>query len=296
MPIVLITGGNSGIGLGAAQSLAKDSKNTIIIAARSLEKNKFAVDSIKKSSGNQNITSHQLDLSSLDSVSKFAKMIKNEYPSIDSLVCNAGILLPKYQKSVDGYEKTFATNHLGHFLLINMLLPILKGDNPHLVIVSSFTINPKNFSGLKYPNLTTGLDQVMFKEETADFNAQISYTNSKLLNALTGTFLSRNDQIRGNVSVSVYDPGYVVTDIMREGNNFERFMVSKFWPFVMKPFWSKVSTIEVSGGYLSKLAIEGENGVYYSCTKKEEIADRAKDIQLQDSVWNQSLELVKGYL
>ena len=98
----------------------------VILACRSMERGETAAVEVRKRSGNDNAVFIQLDLASLDSVRKFAAKILEEEPRIDILINNAGMISTTYRESEDGYESTFAVNHLGHFLLTNLLLDRLK--------------------------------------------------------------------------------------------------------------------------------------------------------------------------
>ena len=122
---VIITGGNTGIGLETAVDLAKRNAR-VILACRSVERGETAAVEVRKRSGNDNAVFFQLDLASLDSVRKFAANILEEEPRIDILINNAGVINSTYRESENGYESTFAVNHLGHFLLTNLLLDRLK--------------------------------------------------------------------------------------------------------------------------------------------------------------------------
>ena len=134
---VIITGANTGIGLETAVDLAKRNAR-VILACRSVERGETAAVEVRKRSGNDNVVFVQLDLASLDSVRKFATKILEEEPRIDILINNVGILSPSFTKTADGIEATFAVNHLGHFLLTNLLLDRIKeAPSARIVNVSS---------------------------------------------------------------------------------------------------------------------------------------------------------------
>ena len=122
---VIITGANTGIGLETAVDLAKRNAR-VILACRSVERGEKAAVEVRKRSGNDNVVFRQLDLASLDSVRKFSDKILEEEPRIDILINNAGLYNSSYLETIDGFEMTFAVNHLGHFLLTNLLLDRLK--------------------------------------------------------------------------------------------------------------------------------------------------------------------------
>ena len=122
----IITGANTGIGLETAVDLAKRNAR-VILACRSVERGETAAIEVRKRSGNDDVVFVQLDLASLDSVRKFAAKILEEEPRIDTLINNAGVMaLPERKLTQDGFEMQFGTNHLGHFLLTNLLLDRIK--------------------------------------------------------------------------------------------------------------------------------------------------------------------------
>ena len=128
----------------------------MIIASRDHAKSMEAVRSIISASGNSNVAAMDLNLGSLDSVRRFEKdFAARALPPIGAIVCNAGIqVISGVTYNDDGYETTFAVNHLGHFLLVNLLLQHLS-DQARIVVVSSGTHNPDQFTGMPKPDYTT---------------------------------------------------------------------------------------------------------------------------------------------
>jgi NAD(P)-dependent dehydrogenase (short-subunit alcohol dehydrogenase family) len=131
--IVLITGGNAGIGKATATGLAKLGAR-VVIACRSRERGEAAVNDIKKESGNPNVELLLVDLASQGSVRRAAHEFKERFKRLDVLINNAGVFLPKRELTEDGIEKTFATNYLGHFLLTHLLLDTLKQSAPSRIV------------------------------------------------------------------------------------------------------------------------------------------------------------------
>ena len=129
---VVITGGNTGIGKETAVDLARREAR-VIIGCRNLQKGKEALKETKERSGNSNIFLEEIDLASLESVRKFADKVLNSEPRLDILINNAGVMVCPYQKTKEGFEMQFGTNHLGHFLLTILLLDRL---NAHSRVVS----------------------------------------------------------------------------------------------------------------------------------------------------------------
>ena len=182
---VIITGGNAGLGKSAALDLAKRGSVEIIIACRNVDQGKQTVKSISESTGNVNVKFMLLDLASLDSVRNFVNNFLLNHDKLDCLVCNAGVWVPmdKRLKTEDGYEIHFGVNHLGHYLLVNLLSKaLLKVIDSRVVIVSSGLMS----SGV------VDIDNIDIfngrKPDLADKNrpsyAPTGYCDSKLMNGL----------------------------------------------------------------------------------------------------------------
>ena len=203
---VIITGANTGIGLETAVDLAKRNAR-VILACRSVERGETAAVEVRKRSDNDNVVFVQLDLASLDSVRKFAAKILEEEPRIDILINNAGVFNPTYKKSADGFELTFAVNHLGHFLLTNLLLDRIK-EAPSARIV--------NVSARAYEGGRIDFDDLNSERSYSSFKA---YSRSKMANILFTRRLSKELQGTGGI-VNALHPGGIYTDIFRQNLNF----------------------------------------------------------------------------
>jgi NAD(P)-dependent dehydrogenase (short-subunit alcohol dehydrogenase family) len=131
--IVLITGGNSGIGKATAIGIAKTGA-TVVIGCRDKQRGNAAVDEIKKASGNNNIEMLMIDLTSLQSVREAAAEFKSRFKQLHVLINNAAVFVGKREETKDGFEKTFQTNYLSHFLLTHLLLDTLKASAPARII------------------------------------------------------------------------------------------------------------------------------------------------------------------
>ena len=122
---VVITGGNSGIGRETAVALARGGAH-VVITARDLARGGEAVDDIRQRSGNDSVDLIHLDLSSLDSVRACADDLRSRLAAIDVLINNTGAVQASRTETVDGFETTIGANHLGPFLLTDLLLPLLR--------------------------------------------------------------------------------------------------------------------------------------------------------------------------
>jgi NAD(P)-dependent dehydrogenase (short-subunit alcohol dehydrogenase family) len=135
--VIIVTGGNSGIGYEAALELARKGGRTIL-ACRSVAKAQAALSQIKLHVPNAAAEIMQLDLASLASIRAFAAAFNARYDRLDLLINNAGIMMVPYGKTDDGFERQFGTNHLGHFALTGLLLDrILATPGARVVTISS---------------------------------------------------------------------------------------------------------------------------------------------------------------
>ena len=131
--VVIITGSNSGIGKETAIDLAKRG-GKIYIACRDIQRGEAALKEIRKISGSDKVHFLQLDLASLDSVREFSRKFHELESQLHILINNAGIMACAKDKTKDGFELQLGTNHLGHFLLTNLLLDLLKASAPSRIV------------------------------------------------------------------------------------------------------------------------------------------------------------------
>ncbi|HZF30154.1 MAG TPA: SDR family NAD(P)-dependent oxidoreductase [Gammaproteobacteria bacterium] len=197
---VVVTGCNSGIGLETMRVLALRGAH-VIGTARTLERGQEAIASIQGKA-----TPVVLELSDFDSVVACAKSIQALTPSIDALICNAGMLLMNELQQVRGMEIQFVVNHLGHFILANRLLPQVKAaPQGRVVVVGSVSHRQAPSGGIQFDNLSG-----------KGWEGQ-AYSHSKLANGLFSLELSKRLAGTKATSNSLH-PGVVATNIMRNLN------------------------------------------------------------------------------
>ena len=206
--IVIVTGSSSGIGFEAARQLANKNA-TVIIAVRNLKKGKNAFDKIMAQNKNADVRIMEIDLSDLNSVKNFAAEFKNEFNQLHLLINNAGVMIPPYSKTADGFELQFGTNHLGHFALTGHLIEIIKNTpGSRIVNVSS--------AAHKYGNIN-------FEDLNWDkrkYKAWRAYGDSKIANLYFTYFLA--EKLRDtDVVVTAAHPGWTATDLQRHSGLFE---------------------------------------------------------------------------
>ena len=199
----IVTGSNSGIGFEAAKALAaKNAK--VIMACRNTEKGEKAAAEIRSLYPGSNIIVAELNLGHLASVRTFAGNFLQENDRLDMLINNAGIMMPPYGKTTDGFELQFGTNHLGHFALTGLLLPLLLKTGESRVV---------NVSSSAHKAGKINFDDLGSEQSYAKMKA---YGQSKLANLLFTYELQRRFDAAGSGSIaSAAHPGWSSTNLQR---------------------------------------------------------------------------------
>ncbi|WP_017325625.1 protochlorophyllide reductase [Synechococcus sp. PCC 7336] len=311
---VVITGASSGVGLQGARALAERGWY-VVMACRNLEKAERAAQSMGMAKESYEVM--HLDLASLKSVRQFVDTFHNSGLPLDALVCNAAVYFPLEKeplRSEDGYELSVATNHLGHFLLCNLMLEDLKQsqiEQPRLVIVGTVTANPKELGGQipipAPPNLgdLKGFEQG-FKApiSTIDgekFKSGKAYKDSKLCNVLTMRELHRRYHYKTGIVFSSFYPGCVAdTPLFR--NHFALFRA--IFPWFQKNITGGYVSQELAGDRLAMVVADPackQSGAYYSWGNRQqedrevfvqEVSDEALDANKGKRLWELSEKLV----
>ncbi|MFO7650835.1 MAG: SDR family oxidoreductase [bacterium] len=198
----LVTGATSGIGLAAARALAA-SGYCVVVLSRNPAKCAAVAQELRAETGNDSVHALPADLSSMASVRAAAEEFLRAPGRLDMLLNNAGISPSRRRLTADGFERAFGVNHLGHFLLTNLLLERLKASAPARIV--NVTSNIYKQAKLEFDNL----------QLARGFSAMRSYANSKLANLLFTTELAR--QLEGTgVTANAMTPGMVKTNIGQE--------------------------------------------------------------------------------
>ena len=252
---ILMTGGTSGIGLVAARRLMALGHAVTIGARRPGEvpadlKSKAAIV--------------PLDLADLVGVERFVEAAAAA-PAYDVMVLNAGLQVTSPQRSAQGLDLTFAANHLAHFLIARRLAPRLDPGG-RVVITSSGTHDPETKSGMPPPLDADALrlahpETDPKRDANAGTAGRRAYSSSKLCNVMTARELAKRlADTRPDIAVAAYDPAFVpATGLARGYPAPARFLVSRILPTLLRGReW--VSTPEVSGAHLARLASAPEYG------------------------------------
>ena len=267
----VITGANTGIGKITARELARRGAH-VILACRSLDKTQPVIDEIKTESGNDKIEFVALDLADLASVRRCAEDLLARKIPIHGLINNAG-LAGSRGTTKDGFELTFGTNHLGHYLFTRMLLDRIKQSGPARIVnvasASHYQAKGINWDALRAKTKSpTGLPE---------------YAVSKLANVLFTKELAR--RLEGS-KVTTYSlhPGVVATDVWRRVPRPFRWVMKKF---MVTPEEGAQTSIRCA----TAPELASETGRYYDHDGKERRPNKlANDEELAKQLWTKSAE------
>lgn len=278
--VVLITGATNGIGKVAATALAKQGA-TVVIVGRSVEKTQATVKEIQDATGHQQQVDYLLaDLSSMAAIRRLAADFKQKYSRLDVLINNAGATFTSREETVDGYEKTFATNHLSYFLLTTLLIDVLKASaSARIVSVASdaHKVGSIDFDDLQSRKSYGALG---FKP----------YGNSKLANILFTYELAR--RLEGtNVTANVLHPGFVNTSFGANNTGLFRGALKLFQRLAgLTPEQGAETIIYLA----SSPEVEGITGKYWEKRKALSSSTASYNVETAKRLWEVSEELTNA--
>lgn len=272
---ILVTGGTNGIGLEAAVALAQQGARVVIVG-RDPKRTAAALADIQRRSGSTEVSSLLCDFSSQASIRSLAEAVYARHDRLDVLINNAGGVNKTRRLTVDGIEATFAVNHLGYFLLTNLLTDLLVGSAPARVVTVA---SAGHRSG------TLDFDDLGYER---GYSIMRAYTRSKLANVLFAAELARRLQGTGVTSNSLH-PGAVATSIWSGAPTWAKPLIQILVrPFMLSP--------EQGGATIVQLAaspeLEGVTGKYFEKGKAVTPAPLARDEALAKRLWDVSARLV----
>ncbi|MFZ5429245.1 MAG: oxidoreductase [Bacteroidota bacterium] len=237
--IAIVTGANVGLGFETALALAEKGME-VILAARNQKKAIHAMHVIKTRVPGAKLHFRKIDLGSLSSVREFAEYFQEEFRKLDLLVNNAGIMMPPYSLTQDGFESQFGTNFLGHFLLTGLLLPALKkGNGSRVVTLSSIAhkYGKIHFNDLNFSN---------------NYDKMKAYSQSKLACLIFAYELDRRFKDSGFPAISVgAHPGVSSTNLGYQLSPVLRYFFPKIGQSAeagAKPVLMAASSPSLNGG------------------------------------------------
>jgi NAD(P)-dependent dehydrogenase (short-subunit alcohol dehydrogenase family) len=279
---VVITGGNSGIGFETAAALAEMGAR-VVVTARNADKGRAAVGRITERAeaagkgGRAQLV--VFDLADFASVRRGAEEIQGQAPQIDVLVNNAGVVLSERAYTADGLEATFATNHLGPFLLTNLLLEQIRETHSARIVNVSSAAHSAARKGIPFDDL----------QSERQYRAMRVYGQSKLANILFTLELAR--RLRGTgVTANSLHPGTVRTGYGADGDakGFLAFGLKISGPFFLSPAQGARTSIYLA----SSPEVHGVSGEYFVKCKPVQPKPWARDPEAAERLWQVSEELV----
>lgn len=311
MNTAIITGGNTGLGFECARALAENHDWHVVIACRDAEKGREAVKRLLAQTQYKEIEALTLDLASLESVRDFARdYAASRRPPLRAIVCNAATqIVTGKTYTVDGFETTFAVNHLAHFLLVNLMLAQMAPP-ARIVVVSSGTHDPAQTTGMPPPVYRSARYLARPDEDSKPLDdprgtaGRRAYTTSKLCNVLFTYELERKLRAEKSVgsngrsiTVNAFDPGLMPgTGLARDYGRLARFA----WRFVLpalRPFVPNVNSATRSGRALANMVTDPRfdriSGKYFQGSRDVPSSKDSYDPVIATELWESSASMVK---
>jgi len=310
---VIVTGGNSGLGFETARAILQEGDGWhVVIAGRSPQRCEEATSRLSHETGTPPVEAMVLDLASLAAVRQFASDYSAaNRPPLRALVCNAGVQhVGTTQRTDDGFEATFGVNHLGHFLLANLMLRLLEAPG-RIIFVGSGTHDPSQRSGMPAPLLkhARSLAAPDDEEEARRKPGHVGrrrYTTSKLCNVLCTYEMDRRLKEGGTstpdrpITVNAFDPGAMPgTGLVRGYGPAARFAWNSLGTLLrltLRPFRANIHHPQESGRALARLvldpALELVSGRYFEGLMEIRSSAESYDEAKAAALWEQSAELV----
>ncbi|MFL5320431.1 MAG: SDR family oxidoreductase [Myxococcaceae bacterium] len=274
--VALVTGATGGIGRITARELAKAGADLTIVA-RSKDKAAETLAEINAAAPNAKVDVIYADLSEIAQVRAAAAEFKKKHDRLHLLVNNAGAVNMERHVTKDGFELTFAVNHLAYFVLTNELLDLLKASAPARIV--SVASDGHRIGKIDFDDL---------QGEKA-FGGMKAYTQSKLANILWSNELARRLQGTGVTSNSVH-PGVVATGFGRNSPGFFNFLVKLGSIFMITPEKGARTTLHVA----TSPDVGNTTGAYWAKRKPSRPAKQALDEAVGKRLWEVSEQLVAG--
>jgi len=272
--VVIVTGGNSGMGKAISIEIAKTGAKVVMLC-RNKARGEKALKEVQTLSGNNSVQLILCDLGSRKSIEDFCSEFKQNYQRLDVLVNNAGVILPGRHETIDGNELQFGVNHLGHFLLTNLLLDILITSRPARIV-----------------NVTSGahkIGKIHFDDINLKKNYKLwrAYGQSKLAIVLFTYELADRLKDKG-VTVNCLHPGAVATNMgINRDTNFGTLITRMLKPFFQTPKQGAETTIYLA----TSPEVEGETGKFYYRKKAIPSSKRSYDKAIGKKLWDLSEEM-----
>ncbi|XP_050664033.1 retinol dehydrogenase 13-like [Leptidea sinapis] len=277
---VIITGAASGIGKEAAWEFAKRGAK-VFMACRDMSACEVARKEVVLETQNKYVYCRPCDLGDLASVRNFVQIFKSEEPRVHILINNAAVMEPPQGVTRDGFETQLGVNHMGHFLLTQLLLDTIVASAPSRVI--SVTC-PRHTKG------DLNMEDLNFSKH---YDAAAAYNQSKLANVLFMRELGRR-MLEKDVAVIAVDPGLTDTNLTRHlsmAKSVSRFVVYPiFWPFMKRPRTGAQTLVHAA----LEPSLQKCKGDYFVDMKLTQPSEKAQDYELAQWLWKVSERWTKA--
>jgi retinol dehydrogenase-12 len=270
---VLITGATAGIGLATARGLARKGA-TLVLVGRSPQRLEETETTIRRETGNPNISGLLADLSSQAQVRRLAEEFLQRNDRLDVLINNAGSIFIRRMVSADGIEMTLALNHLAYFLLTNLLLERLKESAPSRII---------NVASNSHEGKSLLLDDLEMKN---GYSGRKQYGHTKLMNILFTYELARRLEGSG-VTVNALHPGFVATSMGRDNRGVYRLAIRLAQLVAMPPAEGAQTSIYLA----ASPQVAGVTGKYFVRSQPTASTPQSMDKEAARSLWEISLKM-----
>lgn len=274
----VITGATSGIGRETALSLAKKD-HALWLLVRNVMKGERLKDELISLTGNKNINVVRCDLADLESVREAADELKARLDTVNVLINNAGGMFAERAQNKDGYEMTFVTNHLGHFLLTLRMTPLLEKGRARVINVSS--------DAYKWGD--ADFDDIQWQQHK--YNASRAYGRSKLFNIYFTKALAEKYAEKGITSFALH-PGVVRTEFGASAKGFFKILMLVARPFMIPPEKGAETSIWLA----TEPGLEAKSSQYFIKCKLAKSSALTWSEDNRNKLWDISKKLVKKYL
>ena len=271
--VCVVTGANTGIGLETARGLA-EMNASVVLACRDPERGQAAVADIKSRSKHSKVESMLLDLASQASIRGFAAALQKKFDRLDVLVNNAATVPSRRELTTDGLEMQFGVNHIGPFLLTELLLDLLKSGAPSRIV---------NVASNAHQNARMNFDDLQAEQKYNFFGV---YGKSKLANMLFSYELARRLEGSG-VTANCLHPGGVRTKILRNVKGPLGFIVKYGTYVLMSPRRGAKTSVYLA----SSPEVEGVSGKYFVKCREVASSERSLDETDAERLWDVSVDL-----
>jgi len=291
--VVLVTGANAGIGKQTALDLSKHSPTQVWVAARNAQSGMEAVEQIKAAASPEtSVQFVELDLSSFASVKSAAKKVAAESDRMDILALNAGMMGGDAGVTEDGYERQFATNHMGHALLLKLLTPLLLKASKERIGAQARVVILSSAAHKTGPLPRNGIDFETIKTSQGNIMGITKYAQSKLANAVYATAVAKRYP---EITTVAINPGEVKTGLFAKGSVSGGWVI-KLLNWVVAPMlWLPVEE-GAKNSLWAATSAEAESGRFYDPVGKKDCeSDTVRQGKLGEQLWAWTENELKGH-